>query len=229
MVLEVIATTVCEAIQIEQAGADRIELVSSMKEGGLTPSISLIKQVCDKVSIPVNVIVRPHAKSFVYDKYDKQVILNDIIEISKTKANGIVFGALTNDNEIDFDLLEKVIAEKKHLKLTFHRAIDRSKNILLSTKQLMNYNIDYILSSGGEKTAMLGINNLIKMNELAIKHNKKIIAGAGITLENIALIKEKTNIFELHIGRAARFENNIFNNIDQNIIKTIKKTNISSL
>ena len=41
--LEVIATTVADARLAAQAGANRLELVTAMGEGGLTPSLGLIE------------------------------------------------------------------------------------------------------------------------------------------------------------------------------------------
>ncbi|MCY1691654.1 hypothetical protein OVA29_13985 [Exiguobacterium sp. SL14] len=76
--LEIIASTVEEAVAREQAGADRIELVSALSEGGLTPSYGLIRQVVSTVEIPVHVLVRPHSKSFVYSKADEETIITDI-------------------------------------------------------------------------------------------------------------------------------------------------------
>jgi copper homeostasis protein len=50
VLLEVIATTVADARLAAQAGADRLELVTAMGEGGLTPSIGLIEAVVDAVT-----------------------------------------------------------------------------------------------------------------------------------------------------------------------------------
>ena len=59
VLLEVIATTVADARAAAQAGADRLELVTAMGEGGLTPGIGLVAAVVEAVAIPVNVMVRP--------------------------------------------------------------------------------------------------------------------------------------------------------------------------
>src|SRR5690625_5318990 len=88
MLLEVIATNLNDAINIEKYGGDRIELAVNMEEGGLTPPIELTREVCEAVEIPVYVMVRPHGKSFIYDEEDKKTILNDIKQIAKTKAKG---------------------------------------------------------------------------------------------------------------------------------------------
>lgn len=69
-VLEVIAVNVEDAKAAEEGGADRIELVSAMSEGGLTPSYGFMEQVLSQVSIPVYVMIRPHSRSFRYSADD---------------------------------------------------------------------------------------------------------------------------------------------------------------
>ena len=77
--IEVIATTIEDAIRIEKSGCNRIELVSALTEGGLTPSYALIKNVVKSVNIPVNVMIRPHAKSFNYTYKEIQLMKEDIL------------------------------------------------------------------------------------------------------------------------------------------------------
>ncbi len=76
--LEIIATCVDDAIAIEKHGGERIELVSALTEGGLTPSYGLIKRTQEQVSLPINVMIKPHAKSSVYTEQDLQTMLEDI-------------------------------------------------------------------------------------------------------------------------------------------------------
>jgi len=51
--LEVIAVTIDDAIAAERGGADRIELIANVLEGGTTPSPGIIRSVKKAVSIPV--------------------------------------------------------------------------------------------------------------------------------------------------------------------------------
>ena len=92
VLLEVIATTVADARLAARAGADRLELITAMGEGGLTPSLGLIEAVVAAVDIPVNVIVRPHSRSFVYDADDYAVMLRDVRAVAAAAAHGVVIG-----------------------------------------------------------------------------------------------------------------------------------------
>lgn len=222
MKLEIIATSLEDALKIEEGGANRIELVKDIKVGGLTPRISLIKKITKQVKIPVYVMLRPHSASFIYDEEDVKRILKDLKKIKKTKAKGIVFGALTKDNLIDEKLLKIIIENKGHLNLTFHRAIDESVDPVSAMKTLTKYKIERVLTSGGKKTALEGLETISKMTDLANKSNILILIGGGLNKENVKALLKKGKFNEMHFGSGVRFNRNNNNKIDVNIIKNIK-------
>lgn len=199
--LEIIASTVEEAVVAEQAGADRIELVSALSEGGLTPSYGLIRQVVSTVEIPVHVLVRPHSKSFVYSKSDEETIITDIDLIRELGAAGIVVGSLTADGRVDEGFLGRIIKHKGELSLTFHRAIDSSRDILEAAEVLADFpEVDRILTSGGQATALEGKETIARL--IADYPDLIILPGSGITLENAEALLEATKASELHVGSA---------------------------
>ncbi|WP_290755564.1 MULTISPECIES: copper homeostasis protein CutC [unclassified Exiguobacterium] len=199
--LEIITSTVEEAVAAEQAGADRIELVSALSEGGLTPSYGLIRQVVSTVEIPVHVLVRPHSKSFVYSKSDEETIITDIDLIRELGAAGIVVGSLTADGRVDEGFLGRIIKHKGELSLTFHRAIDSSRDILEAAEVLADFpEVDRILTSGGQATALEGKETIARL--IADYPDLIILPGSGITLENAEALLEATKASELHVGSA---------------------------
>ncbi|SJT63371.1 Copper homeostasis protein CutC [Clostridioides difficile] len=76
--LEIIGMTLEDAKIIEYCGADRIELVSALTEGGLTPSFGMIESVIKNVKIPVNVMIRNHAKGFIYSDDEIDIMIRDL-------------------------------------------------------------------------------------------------------------------------------------------------------
>lgn len=215
MILEVIATNVKDAIDAEKYGADRIELVSGIVEGGLTPSYSTIKNVVKSVSIPVHVMIRPHSRSFIYDHYDEEVILNDIDICKELGASGIVFGALTNEGTIDENLLSKVVKHTKGMNFTFHRAIDEAADIFAALNILKQYpEITHILTSGGMKSAIDGEEVIKQMNDVTKQSNIKILAGSGLSIYNVAKFINTTNVKEVHFGSGVRMNQSSIEKID---------------
>ena len=60
-ILEVIACSVADAIEAERGGAGRLEIVRALDAGGLTPPVSLVREILTAVSIPVRVMLRENA------------------------------------------------------------------------------------------------------------------------------------------------------------------------
>src|SRR5258708_14698970 len=60
-ILEVIACSVADAAEAERGGAGRLEIVRALNVGGLTPPVSMVRDIFAAVSIPVRVMVRENA------------------------------------------------------------------------------------------------------------------------------------------------------------------------
>lgn len=212
MMLECIAETIEDAVAIEQGGGDRIELISSLKEGGLTPSYGLVKKVLETVKIPVNIMVRPHAKSFVYSPSDLEIMKEDAKVFHNLGAKQVVLGILTEDGLPDLQALEYVL-EGTDLVATFHRAIDASKDPMKSLKLLTSSKrITHVLTSGGPGRA----EDHLPLIKAMIRESEpiKIIVGSGIHGENLAPVKKEIDFFlangngggsyDIHVGTGVR-------------------------
>lgn len=222
MILEVIATNVKDAIDAQKYGADRIELVSGIAEGGLTPSYSTIKHVINNVTIPVHVMIRPHSRSFTYDQYDEEVILSDIDICNELGASGIVFGALTKEKTIDKNLLGKVCKRTNGMNFTFHRAIDEATDIIAALHILKQYpEITHILTSGGMNSAIDGEEVIKQMIDLTKQSEIKILAGSGLSIYNVAKFIHHTNVNEVHFGSGVRKNQSSIEKIDSYMMEKL--------
>ena len=219
--LEVIAWTKEDAINIEKAGAHRIEFVSEIEKGGLTPSIELVKETFAKVSIPIMVMVRDRDKSFIYNDETMDSHIKFIKELTKTGVEGIVYGSLTEQGEINFKQLERVIEAKGNMKLTFHRAFDElGENVFEQFDKLSKYDVDTILTSGTKENAVEGITIL---KELVERKTINILPGKSISIDNAKMIIESTGADYIHVGYAIREDGTKNTDISYKKIQTLIK------
>ncbi|RAS77037.1 copper homeostasis protein CutC [Priestia endophytica] len=212
MFIEFIATTLEDALLIEQSGADRIELVSALTEGGLTPSHSLIEAVVNRVSIPVNVMVRPHSQSFCYSHDDFSIMKNDIKIIRSLGANGVVLGVLNENHEVNQHMLEELLRECNGIEVTFHRAIDCTISPVQAAKTLAQYKeITTILTSGGNNEFSSRLQTIQKMKTVC-KHIS-ILVGSGLNTSNILSVHSTVQTGYYHFGTAVRKNHSLIEGI----------------
>ncbi|WP_409344372.1 copper homeostasis protein CutC [Paenibacillus sp. MBLB4367] len=215
MLLEVIATSVADARLAETHGADRIELISGIREGGVTPSAGLIEQVLGAVSIPVHVMVRPHANSFCYDEDDLQTMLKDIQLIRKLGAAGIVVGALTAERRVDEAALNRLLDAAEGLSITFHRAIDEAADQEEALRVLGRYpQIRRILTSGGKPSALDAREQIVKLDGLCKELSITLLAGSGLTVDTLDAFIRDTGVSEVHMGTGVRLQGDALRTID---------------
>ncbi|MGP0584497.1 copper homeostasis protein CutC [Paenibacillus timonensis] len=205
MLLEVIATCVEDAIVAEANGADRLELITAITEGGLTPGIGMVQQVVKAVDIPVHVMVRPHSRSFVYGEADMLTMEAEVRAIADTGAAGIVFGALTEERTINEGALERILALTDGLNVTFHRAFDELADLPSGLRTLMQYpQVNRVLTSGGTRPAPQAVPAIRELMGIAHGSSLRILAGYGLTLETISQFVADTGVTEVHFGSAVR-------------------------
>lgn len=223
--LEVIATCLEDAKRIERGGGKRIELITAFTEGGLTPSYALIKNVIAAVSIPVHVMIRPHAKSFVYSNEEIELMRKDIRVAKELGAAGVVLGVLNEKNEIDEEKLAKLLEVAEEMNVTFHRAIDEMVDLVAAVKILRKLKkVTHILTSGGQGKIEDNISVLRQMHE-ASEGQIEMIVGSGVTKENVQRLLHETGITQAHVGTAVREEKSCFGEVVvQNVQEIVKMT-----
>jgi len=205
VILEVIATSVLDAKLAQEHGADRIELISGIVEGGVTPSIGLIEQVVKAVDIPVNVMLRPHANGFRYDEDDLGVMARDAGIIRESGAAGIVMGVLDERGEIDTSALEMLLNETGKLAVTFHRAFDELQDRRSALELLSRYPaIRKILTSGGKPSVLDAKEEIAELAKLSEGRSLALLAGSGLGVETLDEFIRQTQVREVHMGTGVR-------------------------
>lgn len=203
-VKEICVESFQEAVLAAAAGATRIELCSNLSCGGTTPSYGTIKMTIEKLQIPVMVMIRPRGGDFCYTNDEFGIMREDLRMCNLLGAAGVVLGLLKRDSKIDTDRTSELINLAHKMPVTFHKAIDDSRDLLQSVIQLKNIGISRILTSGGQPTAAEGAEMLLKMIEVAGDQLKIVVTGK-VTWANFDEIKRLIPSDEYHGRRLVKF------------------------
>jgi copper homeostasis protein len=199
IIVEVCVDSLESAIAAERGGAERVELCASLVEGGVTPSAGLIATTRQKISIGLHIMIRPRAGDFCYTADEFEVMRRDVLMAKQLGANGVVFGILDQDANVDIERTRLLVELAKPLNTTYHRAFDMSADLLLAMEHVAETGADRILTSGGASSAVTGtamLRNLFK----AADGRMIIMACGGIDHQNVRGVLEKTSVREIHVG-----------------------------
>lgn len=195
--LEIACFNLGSAVIAQENGADRVELCANRTAGGTTPDLELTKTVRDKVTIDLNVMIRPRGGDFVYSNFEFEQMKSEILALKKLQVDGFVFGILKEDGTINEQQNAELVVLANPLPCTFHRAFDGVKNKFEALESLIECGFKTILTSGEETNAVDGIDVLAALVEKA-NNQIVIMPGGGLRSTNIGLLKEKTNAVFYH-------------------------------
>jgi len=197
--MEICVDSVESALNAVTGGADRLELCSALSEGGLTPSLGLLKTLKTIISVPVFVMLRPRrGNDFHYSVLEIKVILDDLILFKNAGADGFVFGALTADGNVDVPACKSVISAARPLPVTFHRAFDvATTDPVEMAQQIADLGFERLLTSGRCSAAIDG-KLLIRTLIETVKDRLIIVPGAGINVDNLRDVLVSTLAGEFH-------------------------------
>ncbi|ALO66897.1 copper homeostasis protein CutC [Arthrobacter alpinus] len=188
MYLEIAVQDVPGAQLAATHGADRIELCSALQLGGLTPSQGLLTSIhAAAPALPIHALIRPRPGDYVYDAAAVALMVAEIKEMRDGGATGVVIGALTSDDTIDYAAVETLVAAADGLHITFHRAVDHlfMNDAVAAVPRLASLGVARILSSGGSTRAGTGLAQLQAMHEAA-EGALSIMAGGGVDIADFA-------------------------------------------
>lgn len=196
-VLEIIGFTIQGCIAAQEAGAQRIELCDNSGEGGTTPSYGFIEQARKALQVQLYPIIRPRGGDFLYNVAELDMMKRDIIACKKLGCDGIVTGVLQANGRVDKASCSQLLALAYPMGATFHRAIDRTRDIAEAMEDIIDCGFERILSSGGYPTATEGAAMLRHMMGQAADRII-IMPGSGVKASNIAAIAAATGAVEFH-------------------------------
>jgi copper homeostasis protein len=133
-------------------------------------------------------------------------MLLDIEAAAEAGLQGVVFGVLTANGDVDMPLAQQLTDKAKlyDLGITFHRAIDQSSHWQQALENVIELGCERILTSGLASNVKQGIEVLKEMVALA-DGRISIMAGAGLTADNVQEIVSHTGVREVHLsGKTTR-------------------------
>lgn len=196
---EICANSAESCVAAQAGGAHRVELCASMPEGGTTPSFGEIRLARKLIDIRLHVIIRPRGGDFLYMPLELDIMEEDIHMARQAGADGVVFGCLTPEGDLDMPAMRRLMKISEGMSVTFHRAFDYVRSPEQVLEHLIDLGVNRVLTSGQQPTAMQGASLLAELVRQAAGRIV-IMPGCGVNEWNIAELAACTGASEFHFS-----------------------------
>ncbi|MGY4721701.1 copper homeostasis protein CutC [Naumannella huperziae] len=218
--LEVICLHAADARRAEEGGADRVELLGSLDDGGMSPEPSLVEEVRDAVGVQLRVMLRLRP-GFGTDGAEAVRLRGLAASYVDAGADGLVLGFLNGHSEVDASVVEAITADSDW-PWTFHRAIDQALDPRRAWRTLLGLpNLDQVLTAGSSRGVAHGLDELIALAGSDPRIAKLIMAGGGLAPEHVPWLA-RAGVQAFHIGAPARPGRSYRAYVDADLVRTWK-------
>jgi copper homeostasis protein len=194
--LEVCVDTFEGAEAAVAGGAGRVELCSSLSEGGLTPSAGLMRAAA-RLPVPCYAMIRPRSGLFAFSVMEAEIMLADIAAARDAGLAGVVLGVQGKDGSLDTALLGRLVTAAGPMGKTLHRVIDVVPDPLRALDEAIDLGFERVLTSGAAPFAPDGVGLIGQMVSRAAGRIS-VMPGCGLTPENVASVLAATGATEAH-------------------------------
>jgi copper homeostasis protein len=200
--LEVIALHPADAEAAEAGGADRLELVGTMEHGGLSCETSTVSAVTRATSLPVRVMLRLR-EDFSTTGGELTRLVGLAGDYLSAGAEGVVFGFLTGDLDVDVEVCQAIVAGLDGAPWTFHRALDRCLDHDRAWRQLRGLDgLDAVLTAGSSLGVARGLESLTRRAQDPDAAGL-LMAGGGLEAEHVPWLA-RAGVRAFHVGSSVR-------------------------
>ena len=199
MLCEICIDSIPGVSAAKAACAGRVELCADLIEGGITPSLGMIRQARAIGGIGLHVIIRPQGGDFLYNEDEFAAMRADIEAAKAEGADGAVIGLLTADGEVDAERTRELVSLARPLSVTFHRAFEMTRDPFAALERLIALGLDRVLTSGQEASVLEGLPLLGALMKAA-GDRIVIMPGGGITGRNVGRIVAALRPKKIHFA-----------------------------
>ncbi|WP_447005382.1 copper homeostasis protein CutC [Saccharothrix isguenensis] len=196
--LEVIALDAADAEAAQAGGAHRLELAVDMGADGLTPPVTVLRDVLSATDLPVRVMLRD-APAFAPGDLDR--LRRDAAALRDAGASEFVFGFLDAQRWVDEAACAALIGELDGCAWTFHRALDNSADPEAAWTVVGRLGCDTVLAAGSAKGVADGFPVLERL--AARQDEVRLLVGGGLKAAHVAPLKA-VGVTGFHVGSAVR-------------------------
>jgi copper homeostasis protein len=200
--LEVRVTHGADAHPAESGGADRLEVVGDLADGGLSPEPRLIAELRRRTTLHLRPMVRLR-EGFGTDGGEATRLHGLIASYADAGADGVQLGFLNGLGEVDAEVLASLL-DGLALPWTFHRAIDSVLNADKAWRVLLGFKgLDAVATAGSARDVEHGLDDLLVRAKADTRAARLIMADGNLLPEHVPWLL-RAGVRQFHLDAQAR-------------------------
>lgn len=187
----------------DEGGADRLSVVADPSSGGLSPEPALVSSICRETDVPVRVMLRLNdGLTTTGGELTRLAGLGE--EYLAVGAQGLVFGFLNSDLEVDVEVCGHLAERLAGVPWTFHRAFDSALNTDRAWRRVGRLpGLDAVHSAGSARGMEIGHDELTDRAAADPEVARLLMAGGGLRGEHVPWLV-RAGVRQFHVGAAVR-------------------------
>jgi len=215
--LEVRVLQAADAERAEAGGADRVELISGLEAGGLSPEPALVGQVRRVTELPLRVLLRLRP-GYSTDGGELARLQGLLSAYRSVGADGVVLGFLNAHTEIDAPVITEVVGELDGW--TFDRAVDSCMSLDRAWRVLRQLpGLDQVLTAGSPRGVSEGLDELVHRAETDTFARSTIMAGGELLAEHVPWLV-RAGVRAFHLDQVVRPGGSWKAYVDADLVRT---------
>jgi copper homeostasis protein len=201
--LEVVSLHPADAEAAEAGGADRLFLVAGDDAAGHSPEPAVVSSICHATSLPVRVVLRL-TDSFTTTGGELSRLVGLGADYLDVGAQGLVFGFLTADLDIDLAVCTAIADATSGAPWTFSRAIDHALDTSRAWRAVATLpGVDAVLTAGSALGVESGLSALTARAQAHPGVAQRMLVGGGLEPEHVPWLL-RAGVRGFHVGSQVR-------------------------
>lgn len=192
-----------DVVGAQEGGADRLALVAPGPTAGLSPDLSVVSSVVRAADVPVRVMLRlSDSLTTTGGEFTRLVGLAE--EYVAIGAEGVVFGFLDPDLEVDVALCTELADRLTGIPWTFHRAIDAALEPRRAWRDVLGLpGLTAVRSAGSPRGLAVGYDDLLELARSDARVARVLMPGGGLLAEQVPWFV-RAGVRQFHLGAQVR-------------------------
>ena len=199
--LEVAVRHPADAEAAEAGGADRLFVVGSMREDGMSAEPQVVSSVAHATALPSRALLRL-SEGFGTTGGELSRLTGLGADYLAVGAKGVAFGFLSPALDVDLDVCARIAEAVSGAPWSFSRAVDHALDTDRAWRQVRSLpGLDGVLTAGSARGMASGLTQLTERAQADAEVARLAIAAGGLLAEHVPwLLRAGVRAFQVSAG-----------------------------